>query len=125
MTAKPHRILVVDDQMGVRRLLSELLGAEGLEVLTAADGAQGLALALEHRPSLALVDIRMPVLDGVKLLVELKEHYPDLPVVMMTAVGESEKVAEAVRLGALQTVTKPFDVFALRDLVLKILAGGL
>ncbi len=124
MTGPVPKILVVDDQAGVRKLLTEVFSSEGMAVTTAADGAQGLAAALRERPSLALVDIRMPVLDGVKLLMALKAHYPGLPVVMMTAVGDTEKVAEAARQGALLTVTKPFDVFRLREMVQRILAGG-
>lgn len=108
---------MVDDQPGVRRLLTELFRADGMEVVTAADGREALDLARADRPSLAVVDMRMPVMDGVGAIAGLKAMYPDLPIVLMTAVGDTERVAEAKRLGAMHAITKPFDVFHLRELV--------
>lgn len=117
-----HRILVVDDQPSVRRLLTELFRTDGMDVVTAPDGAQAIEVARASRPSLAVVDMRMPVLDGVGAIVGLKELHPDLPILLMTAVGDTERVAEAIRLGAFQAITKPFDVFKLRELVQGALA---
>jgi len=84
------RILVVDDEAGMRDLLRILLEKEGYEVLTAGDGATGLALAMNRAPSLVISDIKMPGLDGVGLLAGLREHGFTMPVIMITAYAESE-----------------------------------
>jgi len=119
--AKKGSILVVDDQLGVRRLLQELFGEEGFDVLLAGHGGEALELAKRQTPTLALVDVKMPVMDGLETLRALKQVYPDLPVVMMTAVGDGERVAEALKSGALKAITKPFDVFAVRTMVLDLI----
>lgn len=116
-------ILVVDDQAGVRRLLEEIFAQSGLRVVSATNGEEALALAAARRPDLAILDVRMPVMDGVETLRHLRRVAPDLPVVMMTAVGDDDQVAAAMALGARTAVTKPFDVFRLRELALSILGG--
>jgi two-component system response regulator (stage 0 sporulation protein F) len=110
-------ILVADDQLGVRRLLEELFFQVGYRVVTAAHGREAVVAATAERPSLALLDIRMPVMDGLEALRELRQLYPDLPVFMMTAVGDSERATEALSLGAQDCIGKPFDIFELRRLV--------
>lgn len=116
-------ILVVDDQPGVRRLVQEIFQQAGYRVLAAANGEEALALAAAQRPDLAILDVRMPVMDGVETLRQLKGLAPDLPVLMMTAVGDGDKLAEALALGARTAFTKPFDIFRLRDLARSVLEG--
>ncbi len=115
-------VLVVDDQVGVRKLLEAALGGEGYTVMTAGNGQEALdRLATSSDvPSLALVDLRMPVLDGVRTLAALKERYPSLPVVMMTAVGDVDREVEVKRLGAVETIGKPFDLNKVRTLVARL-----
>lgn len=119
--AKKGSILVVDDQLGVRRLLQELFREEGFDVFLAGHGGEAVELARKQRPVLALVDVKMPVMDGLETLRALKQEHPDLPVIMMTAVGDGERVTEALKSGALNAITKPFDVFAVRNMVLELL----
>lgn len=73
--------------------------------------------ATAERPSLALLDMRMPVMDGVETLRALRKLYPDLTVFMMTAVGDGGRIAEAKSLGARDCIGKPFDIFKLRRLI--------
>nr|PZN37058.1 MAG: two-component system response regulator [Bacillota bacterium] len=120
--ADPPVLLVVDDQPGVRRLLETVFSRAGFQVLIAAGGAEALELARSRPPDVAILDLRMPGLDGVETLRGLRELVPGLPVVLMTAVGEDQRLAEAMRLGAREAVTKPFDVFRLLERV-RILLG--
>ena len=117
-------VLVVDDQVGVRKLLEAALGAEGYGVVTAVHGQDALARValLPQAPSLALVDMRMPVMDGARTLVALKRKYPGLPVVVMTALGDVDREAELESLGAVRTIGKPFDLEKIRALVAELLA---
>ncbi len=104
------RILVVDDESGMRELLRILLEKEGHEVLTAADGAAGLQLATSRKPSLIISDIRMPKLDGVGLLAGLREQGLEVPVILLTAYASRESAIQAMKLGAFDYITKPFKL---------------
>lgn len=110
-------ILVADDQPGVRRLLAEILSDGPFRVAQAANGREALSLAAVERPALVLLDIKMPIMDGMKTLRVLRSLYPDLQVYMMTAVGDGETVDAALAAGASGCIAKPFDVFELRALV--------
>ncbi len=123
MAGKAAVILVADDQPGVRWLVQELFADGRYQVLLAAHGQEAVAAARRQPPDVALIDLRMPVMDGVETLRALREMYPDLPVVVMTAVDDSDRVDECLRLGARCAVIKPFDVFELRSLVEATLAG--
>lgn len=113
-------ILVVDDQAGVRLLLREVFREIGYRVALAAHGQEAVVMASMELPALALVDLKMPVMDGLEALRALKALDPSLPVLMMTAVGEG-RVGELLANGARDCITKPFDIFALRDLVRQVL----
>ena len=118
------RILVVDDEAGMRDLLRILLEKEGYEVLTAGDGATGLALAMNRAPSLVISDIKMPGLDGVGLLAGLREHGFTMPVIMITAYAESESAIQAMKQGAFDYLTKPFKMDEIKLVIRRALAGG-
>lgn len=113
-------ILVVDDQAGVRLLLREVFREIGYSVALAAHGQEAVVMASAELPALALVDLKMPVMDGLETLRVLKGLDPSMPVLMMTAVGEG-RLSELLENGARDCITKPFDVFALRDLVQQVL----
>jgi len=102
------RVLVVDDKENVLSLLNSVLG-ESYDVTTAADGQRGLALALAGEFDVVLADIRMPGSDGFAILTELKRAQPDVEVVLMTAFGSVEKAVEAIKAGAYDYLTKPFE----------------
>ena len=103
------RILVVDDEISARSALSEILTDEGFKVRTAADGFRALAAAGDFAPDLVLTDLKMPGMDGLELLGRLKEHDPEVAVVLMTAFGAVESAVEAMRAGAADYLTKPLN----------------
>lgn len=113
-------ILVVDDQAGVRLLLREVFREVGYRVALASHGQEAVVMASMEVPAMALVDLKMPVMDGLETLRALKGLDPTLPVLMMTAVGEG-RMNELLENGARDCITKPFDVFKLRDLVQQVL----
>jgi DNA-binding NtrC family response regulator len=102
------RVLVVDDKESIVGLLSNVLGVAH-DVTASQDGRHALALALAGDFDVVVSDIRMPGLDGMVLLQELKQAKPDVEVVLMTAFGTVEKAVEAMRAGAYHYLTKPFD----------------
>jgi two-component system NtrC family response regulator len=102
-------LLVVDDEKNYLLVLKELLSDEGYEVLTAQSGANALAILKETELDLILTDMKMPGMSGLELLEKLKQKDPQLPVVMMTAFGTVEKAVEAMKKGAFDYISKPFD----------------
>ncbi|WP_298202204.1 sigma-54 dependent transcriptional regulator [Desulfosporosinus sp.] len=105
-----RRILIADDEANMRWVLERALSKAGYDVETAEDGQLALDRALAERPDLVLVDLKMPKLDGLSVLRKLKEHYPDLMIVMMTAHGSTASAIEAMKAGAHDYLMKPFDV---------------
>ena len=103
------RILIVDDEQGIRRSLSGLLSDEGFETSGAADGEQALAALREESPNLVLLDIAMPGRDGIAVLEELRRDWPQLPVVMMSGHGTIETAVRATQLGAFDFNEKPLS----------------
>jgi CheY-like chemotaxis protein len=101
------RVVVIDDDVFVRRLLRMTLPAEEFEIAEAPDGDVALALAEVQVPDLVLLDWRMPTMSGDTVLVELKERFPDVVVIVLTAEGAQRSRAEA--LGADAFLTKPFS----------------
>ncbi|HWQ42210.1 MAG TPA: sigma-54 dependent transcriptional regulator [Desulfosporosinus sp.] len=116
-----RRILVADDEANMRWVLERALTKAGYEVETVEDGQLALDRALVERPDLVLVDLRMPKLDGLSVLRTLKEHYPDLLIVMMTAHGSTSTAVEAMKAGAHDYLMKPFDIEELLITVAKAL----
>jgi len=116
------KILVVDDQTGVRRLLFEVFNEEGYEVEIAVNGQEALDKIKTVMPDLILLDMKMPGMNGLETLHEMKKTNDSIPVIMMTAYGELEIVAEATKLGIKEYVTKPFDINELRETVIKLIA---
>lgn len=101
-------ILIVDDELGIRELLSDILLDEGYSVKVAEDAAEARKLRLESRPSMVLLDIWMPDCDGITLLKEWsRDGLLDMPVVMMSGHGTIETAVEATKIGALDYLEKP------------------
>ncbi|KUO70810.1 MAG: transcriptional regulator [Desulfosporosinus sp. BRH_c37] len=105
-----RRILVADDEANMRWVLERALTKAGYEVETVEDGQLALDRALAERPDLVLVDLKMPKMDGLSVLHTLKESYPDLLMVMMTAHGSTSTAVEAMKAGAQDYLMKPFDI---------------
>lgn len=102
-------ILVVDDDSALREMVSELLEEQGFEVVSAESGEAALEKTAERSFSCVLTDLQMPGMDGLALLGALKERCPETSAVMMTSFGSIETAVEAMRLGAYDFVTKPFE----------------
>ncbi len=115
-------VLVVDDQPGIRRLLMEVLTEEGYVVYTAANGYEGMQKAKDLNPALILMDMKMPGMDGIETLRELKNINQSDRVIMMTAYGELGLVNIAKELGAYAYVTKPFDIIELCTMIGQVIA---
>ena len=114
-------ILVVDDEQGMRELLTVLLEHQGYRVIAASDGAQALDLIAHQPPDLVISDVRMPKMDGIGLLTGIRENHPHLPVIMITAYASMDSTIQAMRLGADDYITKPFRIDEIRLVVEKAL----
>ncbi len=115
------QILVVDDEANLRRVLAAQLTRDGYEVHVAEDGEAGLALLRENHIDLVITDLRMPKIDGMDLLRAALRDDPARPVLMMTAHGTVETAVEALKTGAFDYLTKPFDQEEVRIVVRKAL----
>lgn len=104
-----QRILVVDDEEAIREVISTLLTARGYRVETRPNGRAALAHLDGQAVDLVLSDIVMPEMDGLKLLVNLKERLPEVPVIMVTAMHDISTALEAIRMGAYDYILKPFE----------------
>ena len=102
-------ILVVDDEKNYLLVLSAVLEEEGYEVLTTVSGLEALEIQKSSDLDLVLTDMKMPGMDGIELLEQIKANDPELPVIMMTAHGTVDKAVEAMQKGAYSYILKPFD----------------
>jgi len=121
MLPEKTQILVVDDEANLRRVLAAQLGRDGYEVHTAEDGEAGLAFLKEHHIDLVITDLRMPKVDGMDFLRASLRDDPSRPVVMITAYGTVDNAVEALKTGAFDYITKPFDQNEVRVVVKKAL----
>lgn len=111
ITVDRPRVLVVDDDPSIREMVSEFLEMEGYTVETAADGDEGLRAVEESNPSLVVLDMRMPVLDGWGFAQKLRERGINLPILVVTAAQSPRRWAEEI--GAAAYLAKPFDLIDL------------
>jgi two-component system, NtrC family, response regulator AtoC len=121
MLPEHKQILVVDDEPNLRRVLSAQLERDGYDVHAAEDGEQALAILKEHHIDLVITDLRMPRIDGMELLRRAQKLDAELPVVMITAHGTVDNAVEALKTGAFDYLTKPFDQLEVRTIVAKAL----
>ncbi len=110
-------VLVADDEPNLRRVLAAQLRRHGYEVTTAGDGEEALSVFSERVPDVVISDLRMPRVDGMALLRKVCESYPRVPVIMITAHGTVDTAVEALKAGAFDYITKPFDRDELRTVV--------
>src|SRR6201981_2109856 len=105
-------ILIIDDEANLRKTLAQILGARGYSVLEADDGASAAKILRDSTPDLIISDWKMPQMGGEELLQHLRgqPRLASIPVIVITAFGSSHSAIEAVRLGAYDFVTKPFDL---------------
>ncbi len=102
-------ILVAEDDRNLRRVLRAMLIREGYDVAEASDGKAAAAWLAEHRADILITDIRMPKMDGLALFRYVRERRPDVPVILITAYGTIGDAVEAIRSGAFDYISKPFD----------------
>jgi len=113
-----RRVLLVDDEANVRKALSTTLSKLGYDIKEAASGDEALVQIESFRPEVVLLDLRMPVMDGMETLRRMKQLDGNQPkVVMMTAYGSASDVMEAMRLGAFDYIQKPFDLASVKQVV--------
>jgi DNA-binding NtrC family response regulator len=119
MIVKP--ILIVDDEKNIRLTLSMALEALGVETESAEDGEEALAKLKEKEFGLILLDLHMPGVDGMEVLRQVREIRPDIRVVIITAYGTVELAVEAMKLGAVDFVQKPFVPEDIRKMVIRVM----
>ncbi|MBI2190420.1 MAG: sigma-54-dependent Fis family transcriptional regulator [Planctomycetes bacterium] len=119
-----HSILIVDDELAIREMMSEIIRSQGWRPVCAADGAEALRLLEQQRLDAVLTDLRMPGMDGFQLFQTIRRLYRDLPVVMMSAYGGIETAVESIKCGAFDYLPKPFSVERIAALLKALQAAG-
>lgn len=119
-----EKILIVDDQYGIRILLNEVFQKEGYTTFQAANGYQAIDIVEKHSPDLVLLDMKIPGMDGIEILKRLKAINQEIRVIIMTAYGELDMIQEAKDLGAITHFAKPFDIDEIREAVKKHVKVG-
>jgi len=109
MSGEERRILVVDDEEGVRNLLQRMLTEAGYNVVTAANGQEALDKVSQLEVGVIFLDMKMPGISGMEVLRQLTANWPDVCVIMATAVGDAQTAIEAMKLGAYDYIIKPFS----------------
>ena len=112
-----QKILVVDDEQNIRRMLNRVLSSEGFIVKEAINGLEALKRLEEEDYSLVLLDLKMPGLNGIETLKKIRESDINLPIIMISAYGSISEAVEAMKLGALDYLIKPFDIEELKIIV--------
>ena len=120
------RVLVVDDDPAIRKIIADRMRAQGHEVEVAVDGEAALEAVADFDPELVLLDMKMPKKDGFEVLESLRRTEAPPPVVMITAHGNIERAVRAIQLGAADFIAKPFEAAQLDHTVSRVLeAAGL
>lgn len=115
------RVLIVDDEKNIRLTLSQAISSLPVEIETAENGEQALKKVEEGMFAMILLDLRMPGIDGMEVLRRLRDDRPEIPVVIITAHGNIESAVEAMKLGAIEFLPKPFAPQQIRSLVSRVL----
>ena len=124
MEKNQRRILLVDDEANVRTVFSDILKKESYIVKEAKDGPEAIKAIDEETFDLALVDLRMPRMDGIEVLEHIKKRKPEIPVIVYTGYGSITSAVEAMRKGAFDYLNKPFSPQQLKSNIKKALAGA-
>jgi CheY-like chemotaxis protein len=107
---RPVKVLVVDDEPIVRSLVSQVLRSVGYEVVgEAQDGASALTMCVTHRPEIVILDVQMPVMDGMAALERIRREHTRISVVMLTNMADKETVQQIIAAGARDYIVKPVD----------------
>ncbi len=111
------KVLLVDDESAIIELLSRSLRDEGYRVLTTDNGEGAVAKVRQEKPEVVLLDIKMPEMDGIETLEQIREFDKESSIIILTAHGGMDTVVEAMKLGAYDYITKPFDLQELKSLI--------
>ncbi len=122
MNSKPC-ILVVDDELNIRRILQMAFDKVGYQTLVAEDAREAIKLLESEKFDLVITDVTMPGMNGYDLQKQIQQVFPDLPVIIMTAFGTIPQAVAAIRNGAFEYITKPFDLDQLKRIVSAALEG--
>jgi len=122
MSEQTHKILIVDDEQNMRVALFEALSRNGHEVAVAENGGMALEMIVRQPPELVITDIKMPGMDGLELLRQVKALRPELPVVIMTGFATVDTAVEAMKQGAFDYLLKPFPVEVIEETVARVFA---
>jgi len=113
----PTLLLVVDDELPVLKVVERLAARTGFDVVTCASGAEAMRTLMRKPADLAMLDLRMPDVNGLDLLRQIRSAVPGCEVILMTAYGAVDSAVEAIKLGAREYLTKPFDFDRLRKVL--------
>lgn len=116
-----NKILVVDDEAHICDIFYRILTKGGYKVSTAANGKKALEITKKKKPDLVLLDLKLPDLDGIKVLRQIKEIRKDIMVIVITAYGTVKTAREAMKLGAYDYISKPFNLTKVENLIKKTL----
>lgn len=121
-----RKVLIIEDDEVLLRLLGATLAAEGYSVVKTADGPQGITLYQEHRPDLVLLDLGLPTISGIEVLRKLRQFDQSAKVIVVTGYGSVESAVLAIRSGASDYLQKPINIDALLNKVNSVLhlTGG-
>lgn len=123
MDTKPEaKLLVVDDNEGVRHLVSRWLERAGFRVEEASDGAEAVEMVRKNPPDVILADIRMPKIDGIELARIVKSEFPGIKIILMTAYSSPQTIAQAKREGVDDYLEKPFTKDQVEKMALDIIS---
>ena len=121
MTTEKESILVVDDEETVRNLLRRILEEVGYIVTTAANGQEALYKLSLGEAKIVLLDVNMPGMSGIEVLRKLEDEWPNYCVIMVTAVADMQTAVDAMKLGAYDYVTKPFDQNDVKEKLVRVI----
>ena len=116
------KVLVIDDEEGIRNLLDTLLRRKGYNVVLAASGQKGLELLRRERPDVMVLDLKMPGMDGLTVLQQVRRLIPTQPVIILTGAGTPEVEQQVRALGVTEFVEKEFSLHLLGDALQRILS---
>jgi len=114
------KVLVIDDQVGIRALLSEVFTVLGFEVIEAGNGNEGLDVMEKCKPDIILLDMKMPGLSGIETLRLIRARNHHIPIILVTAYQENDMMSEAELLGVSARLVKPFDIEELQRIVRRV-----
>src|SRR5450830_1733500 len=117
-------VLVVDDEPHMRRILEIMLQRNGYRVFGAGNGLEALEIVEAEKIDLIITDMRMSVMNGIELLIKLRNDGVDIPVIVITAHGSVESAVEAMKYGASDYILRPFDIDVLELAIARVLSGA-